>query len=225
VDPRTMLSAWRRAGGSRADDIARPRSLGLARDLGAGSLLEGEVIGVDPRMTLTATLTDATGDVTAHASVEGSSDRLASLVDRLSVHLLALAAGGAEDHLASLTTTSLPALRAYLEGTSAYRRGDYATARALSQRALANDSAFALAALLRTMAGVWLGDAAGRDLAWQYRDRLPRRDQLLLFITSFPGTASAREDIDSSEALVGCSLVRSHMSWRYRAGHQVLVGR
>jgi len=202
VDPRTMLRAWQRAGGTPDGDIDRAHSLGLTRELGAGGLLEGEVIGTASRLVLNATLTDPAGVVKGRATIEGPPDSLPSLVDRLAAQLLVHAAGEADDRLASLTTTSLPALRAYLDGMAAHRRGDYATARALFDRALTNDSTFALAALRRARAGMWLADAGGRDIAWRYRSRLPKRDLLLLYVTAGP-IGSAREDIDSTEALIG----------------------
>jgi tRNA A-37 threonylcarbamoyl transferase component Bud32/tetratricopeptide (TPR) repeat protein len=206
VDPRTMLRAWQRAGGSAAGDLDRARSLGLTLELGAGSLLEGEVVGTPSHMVLNATLTDAAGAVKERATVEGASDSLPALVDRLAAQLLVRAAGEAEDRLTSLTTTSLPALRAYLDGMAAHRRGHYANARASFDRALLNDSTFALAALRGMRSAIWLGGVReGRDeIAWRYRNRLPRRDLLLLYAMlgfNWP-IGSAREDLDNAEVLV-----------------------
>ena len=205
VDPRTMLRAWQRAGGSAAGDLDRARSLAITRELGAGSLLDGEVVGTPSRMVLNATLSDAAGTVKERATVQGPSDSLPSLVDRLSAHLLARAAGETEDHLTSLTTTSLPALRAYLDGVSAHRRGDYTGARASFDRALTNDSTFALADLRGLRSSVWLDGFSGRgEVAWRYRNRLSRRDRLLLHLAVGNPLAlgTAREDLDSAEALV-----------------------
>jgi hypothetical protein len=208
VDPRTMLRAWQRAGADPDGDLDRPRALDLTRQLGAGSLLEGEVVGTPSGLVLTATLTDAAGAVKARASVEGPSDSLASLVDRLAAHLLVYGANEAQERLTTLTTASLPALRAYLDGMAANRRGDYASSVELFDRALELDSTFALAGVRRAMVGGWIGDlGTGRDIAWRYRTRLPKRDLLQLYTITgqnYP-IASAREDINNAEAWVSAA--------------------
>jgi len=90
VDPRAVLSAWRRAGGSAADDLAEEAALRAARSLGAGRLIDGGIVGTPTHITLTALLRSVPGGVTrAQASVEGSPDSLAALIDRLTAQLLA----------------------------------------------------------------------------------------------------------------------------------------
>ena len=150
VDPRTMLRAWQVAGGSDRVDIDRAAALSLTRKLGAGQLLEGEVIGSPGRLVLTAQIIPTEGGAEIRASVEGPADSLTVLVDRLASQLLALRSGEARHRLAALTTTSLPALRAWLNGRAAHRRGDYATATDLFDQAIEHDSTFALAALRET---------------------------------------------------------------------------
>ena len=200
VDPRTMLHAWQRAGGSAGSDIDRTASLQLARKVGAGRLLEGEVIGTPLRLILNARLSDAAGTGESRASIEGPSDSLTSLVDRLAAQLLALTAQEGRDRLAALTTTSLPALREYLDGQAAYRRGAYSTARDLFDRAIIQDSTFALAVVGHAKAGSWLGVSfASARLALRHRDRLPKRD--LLFLYAMLGR-DGKQDLDNAEALV-----------------------
>ncbi len=184
VEPRTLLAAWRSAGGSGADDLDQDAALGLARQLGAGGLLEGTVVGSASHLTLSASLLDARGGGTrARASVEGAPDSLPALVDRLAGQLLAGGAGEDARHLAALSATPLPALRAYLDGSVAYRRGAYQKALADYNRALELDSTFALAALGRLVAGNWVIDQETGALvqpAWSLRDRLSGRDRALL---------------------------------------------
>src|SRR2546422_6598807 len=59
------------------------------------------------------------------SSVDGPPDSLLTLVERLVRQLLAteVASGGRD--LVALTTSSLPALQAYLRGRAPYRRGVY----------------------------------------------------------------------------------------------------
>lgn len=208
VDPRTLLRAWRRAGGSAGSDVDRAGAARLAQDVGAGRLLEGEVVGMPHRMVLSARLSDVTGRREVRASAEGPSDSLTSLVDRLAAQLLVLGSREDQHRLAALTTTSLPALRAYLDGRAAHRNGDFSTARDLFDRAIELDSSFALAGLGRTMAAIWMGEETGgpgSQLAWRHRDRLSGRDLVLLrFLLGrhYPEIPDAQGDIDDAAAVV-----------------------
>jgi eukaryotic-like serine/threonine-protein kinase len=205
VDPRTLLSAWRREGGSPASDPDHSGALRLARAVGAGRLLEGEVTGTAHRMVLNAKLSDAGGRADARASIDGPPDSLTSLVDRLAAQILVLGAGESRNRLASLTSYSLPALRAYLDGQAAYRRGDFAAARELFTGAIDLDSTFALAALARTLAAMWVGEntiGPVSQLAWRHRDRLSSRDRVL---AKFMVCRQQRQCIADAEALVGAA--------------------
>jgi len=100
--------------------------MGVATRVGAGRLIQGDVVGTRQQITINAAILQAPdANVAARASVEGSPDSLPRLVDWLAGKLLALEAGEGEQRLASLTSTSLPALRAYLEGQALVRRGDF----------------------------------------------------------------------------------------------------
>src|SRR2546422_2053179 len=89
---------------------------------------------------------------------------------------------------ASLGSTSVPALKAYLQGDQFYRRAAWDSALARYKRAVALDSTFALA--WRRMSGVlgcWRRGGAGHPLATLYGLRagawnrgLPARDSLLI---------------------------------------------
>ena len=185
TDPRQLLDAWRRAGGSESSELPRDDALALARRLGAGQLLLGDVVGTPNRIVLTASLLgSARGDSLARLSVEGPPDSLAWLVDRLAARLLAETSTEGAARAPSLTSTSLPALRAYLDGQAKVRRADVVGAAKDFERALASDSTFALAALGLRMASSWYGDATlqqrGLEIAWRERARLAQRDQMLL---------------------------------------------
>ncbi|HMA38525.1 MAG TPA: protein kinase [Gemmatimonadales bacterium] len=182
VDPRTVVSAWRRRAGG--DELPQGEALRLARSLGAGRALLGAVIGTPSRVVLSASLLQTSGGRSStEASVQGPVDSLLSLVDQLAAQLLALGAGEAPQRLASATSTSLPALRYYLDGQAEYRRGQYQDAVRLFGLALMEDSTFALAALGLRSAGGWIGSAEadrGLQLAWAQRSRLSARDRAIL---------------------------------------------
>jgi serine/threonine-protein kinase len=187
ADPRTVLSAWRGRSGGASADLAREDALERAEHLGAGQLLLGNVVGGQRHLVLNAELLSVPrGRVSAQASVEGYADSLPALVDHLTAKLLTLGAGEGEPRLTALTSTSLPALRSYLDGQASYRRGQYQQALANFDQALQLDSTFALAAVGLLAGATRTGDyapmARGERLAWAGRDRLNSRDRAYLSV-------------------------------------------
>jgi serine/threonine-protein kinase len=207
TDPRKLLDAWRRAGGTESTDLPGDDALALARRLGAGRLLLGDVVGTPNRIVLTGSLLgSARGDSIVKLSVEGPPDSLAWLVDRLAARLLTETSGEGAGRTASLTSTSLPALRAYLDGQAKMRRVDVVGAAKDFERALDADSTFALAALGLRMASSWYGDATlqqrGLQIAWRERARLSQRDQMALVAVAgprYPEAPTAQELLEARE--------------------------
>jgi eukaryotic-like serine/threonine-protein kinase len=183
ADPRAIVNAWRRAEKSRAD-LSESEAIMEAARIGAGRLVLGEAVGTRDQLTLNAVLLDVPGGKTrVRASVEGSLDSLPRLVDRLAAELLALGAGEDQQRLAGLISTSLPALRAYLDGQTLLRRGQFTPARERFEQALRLDSTFALAGLAYAAANEWLGGRGvnpGSRVAWRERQHLPSVERLRL---------------------------------------------
>lgn len=185
TDPRSVMSTWNRLAGFGGAEIGRSAALRLARSLGAGRILMGGVVGTPSGMIINASVMNVEkGTLDAQASVEGSLDSLMATVDQLAIRLLALDAREGDRRLAGLTSTSLQALRAYLDGQAAFRRGNYAEADGHFERALESDSTFALAALAWVSSAWW---SPGYDLfnraraaAWVLREGLSFRDRVLL---------------------------------------------
>ena len=183
ADPRAAVRAWQAEAkdSGELDDAAARRA---AVRVGAGSLLLGSVGGSQAHVVISAELVPSTGSGSgSHATVEGAGDSVPMLVDRLVARLLALRAGQGDQRLASLTTTSLPALRAYLDGQGAYRLGHYAEATARLEEAVQLDSSFALAVFALAQAGLWTAypdQTRAEEHAWRLRDRLSPRDRILL---------------------------------------------
>jgi serine/threonine protein kinase len=188
VDPRSTIAAWRRAASNDRDPPSPTRAIRVARGLGAGQLLMGSVVGNHERLTLNATLYDAIHSTTLdRISVHGPADMLTGLLDQLAGQVLTREAGVPPHQLSALTTTSLPALRAYLDGRHSYRLGHRGEAVRQLEEALSYDSTFALAAIHLALA---VGDgpltaAPGTaqhalHLAWRERSRLSTQDRLFL---------------------------------------------
>jgi serine/threonine-protein kinase len=210
VPARTALAAWRRARGARREEMTEEEARGVARELGAGAVVLGTVVGMSGRLILNGSLLDAeSGRVRAEAKTEGRRDSLHSLVDRFAAQLAALGAGEPADHLASLTSTSLPALYAYLAGKADHRAGRYSAAVRHFELALELDSTFARAALGYWASAAWDADPAGMRrgvrLALTHRDRLGPRDRVLLAALAGPwdsGGPGPRERIEAWEHAV-----------------------
>jgi tetratricopeptide (TPR) repeat protein len=185
ADARSVLAAVRDAGGTESQDLTEDAAASVAKKLGAGRVLQGSIVGSADHLVMNASLVAIPGGKTiAQTSVVGSKDSIFVLIDRLTAQLLALGAGATSAQLSALTTTNLDALRAYLDGVAAYRRGAFQNATPLLSRAVELDSTFALGLS-------WLIEADGwhrattdmrriRGLAWKYRDRLNPQDQLFL---------------------------------------------
>jgi TolB-like protein len=186
AEPSAVLSAWRRRAGS-ADESPTPESaLEVGRSLGASRVVDGSVVGTAGHLTLTASLiATSDGRQVARASTEGPGDSLPSLVNRLAARLLSLGAGVDASRLTSTTSSSLPALRAYLLGRTAFRRGRLKDAFQQFREATLLDSTFSLAALELLHTSIWVdfnGEDAqrGRRLAQAGRAHLGSGDQALL---------------------------------------------
>jgi DNA-binding SARP family transcriptional activator/tetratricopeptide (TPR) repeat protein len=171
-------------------DSWEPHQAGvLAADLGAGLFVVGDVVAIEGNVHLAASLLEpGTPLPGARAAVEGAREDLLSLIDRLAVELLATRLRQPEAGLpaaADLTTHSLPALRAFLEGERERRAFRMTAALEAYQRAIQEDSTFALAHLRLAVLAGWSPDVLllrrpAVEAALRHRDRLSRRDRLWL---------------------------------------------
>jgi tetratricopeptide (TPR) repeat protein len=158
----------------RAD--ARYAVVGSAVQLGETLRLGAEVFAVDAGTRL------------GRVEVEGAPDRITTLTDRLTRRVLDVLLEKSEDRmptvdLASITTSSLDALKAFLDGERHFRTGDFEAAIEDFESAVEMDSTFASAyvrlAISRAYAQV-PGFLAPIRRAYRLADRLPRRERRLL---------------------------------------------
>ena len=170
IDSRTMLSRWREAGGGESGGDL-DTALRAAGATGARFAVVGSAVGVRGDVTLLSEIYDLdTGREIGSGQVRGSVGDPMPLIDDLSLETMRLLlAGGSQElgttrNLADLTTGSVEALRAYLEGERFYRRGEFAPAADAYQRALIADSAFALAIYRVSDTYGWLEDVSS-DIA------------------------------------------------------------
>jgi serine/threonine-protein kinase len=189
ADPRAVLGLLAREGGSPLDP---ERGRDIARRLGAGFYVLGNVVEVGGQLRLDAALYDVDGglDAVAEGTAEGPAANVFDLVDRVAVQIL-IARGGevrsGSVRIAAVTTDSLRALKEYLQGERALQAGRFSPAMEAFQRAVAIDSSFALAWYRLSIAAEWLArtelmrEAAER--AFQHAARLSERERRFLEAT------------------------------------------
>jgi tetratricopeptide (TPR) repeat protein len=165
----------------------------------------GSAVTLGSTVRLQADIYDlVTGEHLDHRQIEGTPDNVLAMVDQLSIEVLEAILGQEGESLptldvASLTTKSLPALKAFLAGEVAYRGADFEAARAAYDAAIEDDSTFALAHYQLANAWGWSdgpghpGAIEGRRRAVELSDRLPARQRLLVQATDevFRGELSA----------------------------------
>ena len=188
IDPATVMSTLRGATSDAALDLSSSRE--LVRRVGAGSFVLGSVTSAGPVLRLQAALYDAGEERTdpqAVASVEGDSASVLQLVDRLAAQLLVNRRRDPANRLnqtAALTTHSLPALKSFLNAERSLRGRALDSAISGYQRAIGQDSTFALAYYRLAVAAGW-GERhalAAEAVAQAVRvgGRLSERDRRLL---------------------------------------------
>ena len=119
--------------------------------------------------------------------VEGSVDSLTHLVDRLTAEVLAVGSVAARELRGRLAGVPLAAVRAWLDGQTAFRRTRYTDAVGHYAAALRSDSTFIPAVISGSVAVSWSQGAQGSAEiltallnAWRRRSELGTRDRILL---------------------------------------------
>ncbi len=169
----------------------------LGRRTGAGLVVYGNVARLEAdTLALRATVLNRDDNTTADLEVRGPVSHMGELSDSLVVGILKLL--GREQPIASarrvsIGARSLPALKEFLRGEQYYRRAMWDSALTSYERAVAQDSTFALA--LRRLAYVSAWGARSSDANVNFFELMPRavalnrglapRDSLVLLADSF----------------------------------------
>ncbi|HEX8320547.1 BTAD domain-containing putative transcriptional regulator [Longimicrobium sp.] len=183
VDPFALLS-FLRTWGDDATGLDAGRA--AAERFGAGRFVLGSVVEAGGRLHLSAALYAPDGRRLVRAEVpELREDSLFAGVDALVRSLVAQEMDTPPermDRTAALTTTSLPALKAYLGGNRAFRDGDFARAAEWFTQAVRGDSTFAVAWYRLSVSQDWAAadGSAAAARALRMADRLPPAEQRLL---------------------------------------------
>ncbi|NIN49495.1 MAG: hypothetical protein GTN62_05205, partial [Gemmatimonadales bacterium] len=187
VDPRALLGYLVREERAAVDPAS---GRVIAGHFGAGLYILGDVLGLGTQVRIDAALydRDRADEAVAEGTVEGEAVRLSRMVNQLAVQLLGGKLQDAGDRLARLasaTTDSLEALKAYLQGESSLRRRAWRRALEEFQRAVAVDTSFALGYYRLSWAAAFnppevelMNHAAAQ--AVRYKDRLSEVDARLV---------------------------------------------
>ncbi|CAN5805951.1 hypothetical protein BH20GEM1_BH20GEM1_07610 [soil metagenome] len=208
IDGRTVLARWSEVVKSSTNPDLDD-ALEVGRRTGARYALLGSVTALGSAIRLVAEVYDlSSGANLGQTQVQGAPDSVYSLVDQLSIGVLETVLTGKTDalpqiSLARVTTTSLLALKAYLEGETLYRRSDFDAAIPVLQRAVEADSTFALANYRLSLAYGWTQTIASDpstyylEQAARFVGRLPEREAILVRAS----LALERGSLDGLEAL------------------------
>ena len=183
VDRLTILAQTE----ERSGPLALRDAAALGRRYGATSVVAGSLARDGARVRLDVGLYSSDSLVPlARAIVTGSPDSLSALTDSVTWRVLdAVWRRGTAPTptLEAITTRSVEALRAFLDGEQASTAGRIKEARAAYGRAIAADSSFWLAYFRSASSARWTEDDVDPAVVKAYLDHrglLPRRERLLI---------------------------------------------
>ena len=157
VSPTVIVRRW----AGRAD---KESAAALGRATGAKLAVVGSLLrsGGDSVRALASLIDAGSGRVLGEVDRKDALSRMDRLSDSLTIGLLrelgkSRALGGAQ--MSSVGTTSLPALKAFLEGQQYFRKSAWDSAVANYDRAIESDSTFSIALMYNGLAHGWVGGA------------------------------------------------------------------
>jgi tetratricopeptide (TPR) repeat protein len=162
VSPAVAVKRW------KGDAAERTSAMEFARGLNAGVVIFGRVLasGRDT-VRIEAAVVDATTErVIGEVQVRDDISRMDRIADSLSFRILAELGESRAIGLVrrgTIGSTSVPAIKAYLQGAQYYRRSAWDSATVYFQRAVASDSNFAPALRLLANAISWQTSVPGQQ--------------------------------------------------------------
>jgi len=182
VDPQALVAATRRRPAANGPDDARD----LARRFGAGSALHMTLVRTGGTLRVDATLAATeSGATLARVSADAPAESLVPLTDSLTWRLLreVWRSGPAPTPvIADVTTRSVPALKAFLDGELRMAGNDFAGAAEDYRRAVQSDSTFWLGWSRLNYVSNWVGrpdSVAARHVAG-HLGALPARERAIV---------------------------------------------
>ena len=188
----TVLARWSEAVPESQRNPPESVALDVAQRTGARYALLGQAVAIGPTVRITADVHELErGERLGQVQAEGHPDSVLTLVDRLAVQTIGLLSDRADGALpridiAAVTTSSLPAIKAFLAGEMLFRAGDFVPASEAYDAAVREDSLFALAHLRLSQSFGWgeninsVRAAESLSRAIELIDRLPDRERMIV---------------------------------------------
>jgi tetratricopeptide (TPR) repeat protein len=192
IADRTVFAAWQQRDSTAASatvSASAQEALAVARSVGAEYAVLGSAVQLGGNLRLVAEVRRAgSGERLGQVEVQGAPEDVTALANRLARKVLGVLLGESDEqipsvNLASITTSSLPALKAFLRGERHFRAGAYGAAIEDYEAAAEADSSFALAYARMAISQGWVNQEGGTSAlrqAYRLSDRLPRREQRLI---------------------------------------------
>ena len=189
------------------EDLSPANGAALARRLGATSIVQGTLVGAGDQVRLDLGLygTERLGPLARGVTVTAHRDSIGTLTDSATLGLLRQVWQRGEPptpSLAAVTTPSVPALRAFLDGERALEENRWPDAELAYAAAITADSSFGLAYWRHTQARGWQRhrpDPVTLKRAMAYTPRLPEKERLLAEIWS--ANEPPRDNLHRARAL------------------------
>ena len=185
VDPMVVLSRTAREFSTEVLGPEEARS--IAAGFGAGRFVLGSILRVGEEIHLSGRWYGTDGEELGGAEVRASGEaEILFSIDALAREAISVLVGDGtdlRDRLAAETTSSVQALKAYLEGQAAYRSQDWSAAYEAFERAVAEDPDFALAHYRLSQAAGFTDSYVSLESARravELSEALPERDRLLI---------------------------------------------
>lgn len=186
IPDRTIFAKLNQKG--RTEELGMNKALDIARDIGAHYVVIGSSVQLGKDLRFGVEIREAaSGERLGQVEVRGDPDSVTELTNKLSSQILGVLLERSEEaipsvNLESITTESLPALKAFLAGEQNYRAGDYEKAEANYETAIEHDTTFALAYLRLSWSRGWGPGNVNQPLNKSYRlsDQLPLRERRLV---------------------------------------------
>ncbi|NGP78187.1 tetratricopeptide repeat protein, partial [Balneolaceae bacterium YR4-1] len=187
IPDRTILAKWKQKG--QAIDIETQEALDIAREVGANYAILGSAVQLGNDLRFGVNVREvASGERLGQVEVRGAPDSVTMLTNNLTKEILGVLLERSEEaipsvNLESITTESLPALKAFLAGERHFRSGEYEEAIADYESAIERDTSFALAYMRTSLSRGWLGSGnvdQPMKHAYQLSNQLPSRERQLV---------------------------------------------
>ena len=224
ISSQRLSDILRQVTGGQARRVDRATATRVAQQAGAGRMLLGSVMGSGEQFRLNAELVNVeTGHLLGTETIDiGPGGTIFALVDTLSQRLAERLGGGDDGESGGVSvtatlTSSLAALRLYVDGVEALNRLQYQRAAELLEAAVGVDTTFAMAYYQLFIAHDWTGKGELSDQAVEeagrHSQRLTPRERRLIEAELQPTLKTKKE---AYEALV-VDYPDEKMAW-YRYG-------